>query len=164
MRQDLYQYERYKGVLGEDAPKSFHAFRRLKKAGGEKWEDLQYYYRYKEDRPTYCVKIDRDLMKLGIDKGKAFPADNEFEVKGWRTHALNRLKTAALTEQEALHWKKEAKVMFRRYPEPQTQLNFYHKDGIIGINEKDNIVLTTIENARFHSDTQTTLEVINKHV
>ena len=45
IRQDKYQYERYKARLGEDAPKSFHAFRKMKKAGGEKWEDLQSDYR-----------------------------------------------------------------------------------------------------------------------
>lgn len=46
MRQDRYQYERYKARLGEDAPKSFHAFRQAKKTGGEKWEKLQYSYNH----------------------------------------------------------------------------------------------------------------------
>lgn len=45
IRQDKYQYERYKARLGEDAPKSFHAFRKMKKAGGEKWEQLEKSYR-----------------------------------------------------------------------------------------------------------------------
>ncbi len=46
MRQDRYQYERYKARLGDDAPKSFHAFRKTKKAGGENWDRLQEKYRY----------------------------------------------------------------------------------------------------------------------
>lgn len=45
MREDLYQYERYKARLGPDAPKSFHGFRRIKKAGGKAWEALQKDYR-----------------------------------------------------------------------------------------------------------------------
>lgn len=45
MRQDRYQWERYKQRLGNDAPKTFSAFRRMKKAGGEAWEDLQKKYR-----------------------------------------------------------------------------------------------------------------------
>lgn len=45
IRQDRYQWERYKQRLGEDAPKSFHAFRRIKKAGGEAWEDLHGKYK-----------------------------------------------------------------------------------------------------------------------
>lgn len=40
-----YQYERYKKRLGGDAPKSLYAFKRIKKAGGEKWEELQAKYR-----------------------------------------------------------------------------------------------------------------------
>lgn len=40
-----YQYERYKQRLGSDAPKSLYAFKRIKKAGGEKWEELQEKYR-----------------------------------------------------------------------------------------------------------------------
>ena len=45
IRQDRYQYERYKARLGEDAPKSFHAFRKIKKAGGKAWDSLQAKYR-----------------------------------------------------------------------------------------------------------------------
>lgn len=45
IRQDRYQYERYKAKLGDDAPKTFAAFRRLKKAGGDKWEELTAKYR-----------------------------------------------------------------------------------------------------------------------
>ncbi len=40
-----YQYDRYKQRLGGDAPKSLYAFKRIKKAGGEKWEELQEKYR-----------------------------------------------------------------------------------------------------------------------
>lgn len=46
IRQDRYQYERYKARLGEDAPKSFRAFRQMKTANGVKWEELQEKYRY----------------------------------------------------------------------------------------------------------------------
>lgn len=40
-----YQYERYRKRLGDDAPKSLYAFKRIKKAGGERWEELQNRYR-----------------------------------------------------------------------------------------------------------------------
>ena len=164
-RQDLYQYERYKARLGEEAPKTFSAFRRLKNKGGEPWEDLRYYYKYKGDRPTYCVKIDRELDKLGIgDKGRAFPADNNFEVKSWHNHAKTRLKAAGLTEDEALRWKTEAKIMFRNYPPGKTLLNFYHEDGIIGIKEENNQVRTVIDKARFLNNSTVILGAIKKHV
>lgn len=44
-RQNLYQYERYKAVLGKDAPKSLAAFKRMKKANSEKWQYMQLDYR-----------------------------------------------------------------------------------------------------------------------
>lgn len=45
MRADRYQYERYKARLGSDSPSTFSAFRRIKKADGEKWKELQKKYR-----------------------------------------------------------------------------------------------------------------------
>jgi len=44
-RETLYQYERYKARLGEDAPKSLQAFSRIKRQGGEQWGVLQSKYR-----------------------------------------------------------------------------------------------------------------------
>lgn len=44
-RETLYQYERYKMRLGDDAPKSLAAFKRIKNADGEKWNALQSQYR-----------------------------------------------------------------------------------------------------------------------
>lgn len=52
MRADLIQYERYKARLGSDAPKSFSAFRRMKNAGGDRWEGVQKKYRSKFEKPT----------------------------------------------------------------------------------------------------------------
>ncbi|HOV68834.1 MAG TPA: hypothetical protein PLZ84_00755 [Clostridia bacterium] len=109
MRQDRYQYERYKARLGEDAPKTFSAFRRMKKAGGEAWEDLRCYYKHKGDRPTHCVKIDRELEKLGVNKGKAYPAENDIEVKSWRPHAENRLKRLGYQRTRLYNGKKRQK-------------------------------------------------------
>ncbi|MBE6862814.1 MAG: hypothetical protein E7497_07975 [Ruminococcus sp.] len=45
MRADRSQFERYRARLGDDAPKTFSQFRKLKKQGGEKWEQLQEKYK-----------------------------------------------------------------------------------------------------------------------
>ena len=45
LRQDRYQYERYKARLGTDAPKGFHSFRRMKIEGGDAWGLLEAKYR-----------------------------------------------------------------------------------------------------------------------
>ena len=45
IRQDRYQYERYKARLGVGAPMSFHAFRKIKKADGKAWKSLRAKYK-----------------------------------------------------------------------------------------------------------------------
>ncbi len=66
IRQDRYQYERYKERLGEDAPKSFHAFRIIKKAGGEKWEDLKYIYSHTltNANGNRIIKVKQEDVKI----------------------------------------------------------------------------------------------------
>ncbi len=68
MREDLYRYERYKARLGEDAPKTFQAFRRLKKTGGEKWDTMQTFYHYKKDVPTLSLEDYRRNLDLETHK------------------------------------------------------------------------------------------------
>ena len=50
MRADRSQFERYRRRLGEDAPKSFHTFRRIKNADGQKWKEMQSLYRSKSPK------------------------------------------------------------------------------------------------------------------
>lgn len=45
MRENVYQFERYKMRLGADAPRSASAFIKIKKGGGETWAELQDRYR-----------------------------------------------------------------------------------------------------------------------
>ena len=44
-RQNYFQWKRYKERLGDDAPKSQLALERIKKKGGQEWEELQRKYR-----------------------------------------------------------------------------------------------------------------------
>lgn len=44
-REEMHQYERYKAVLGEDAPKNLSAFRRIRHKGGERWQLMQLDYK-----------------------------------------------------------------------------------------------------------------------
>ena len=47
LRNDRKQYEKYKQVLGDLAPKSFAGFRRMKKSNSDNWKELQSKYRKK---------------------------------------------------------------------------------------------------------------------
>ena len=44
-RADRCQFERYRAILGDDAPKTFSAFRRIKNADGDRWQNLMRAYR-----------------------------------------------------------------------------------------------------------------------
>lgn len=57
MRADLVQYQRYKARLGDDAPKSFSAFRRMKNAGGDRWNELQKEYRQRFEKSAAPVAV-----------------------------------------------------------------------------------------------------------
>ena len=111
IRQDKYQYERYKAKLGEDAPKSFHAFRKMKKAGGEKWSFMQLDYKRRNklvDNPTLKLpnaesataadaKFEKYLFnpknKDGYAKGVAFDSRLGYNKSNWeglQNEILNR--------------------------------------------------------------------------
>lgn len=77
-RQDLYQYERYKARLGDDAPKSFYAFSRMKKAGGDPWKRLKKMYAIshpKYDKFTFHGVV---ITKEGL--AKLYPDFDRLQV------------------------------------------------------------------------------------
>ncbi len=106
IRQDRYQYERYRARLGDDAPKSFHAFRKLKNAGGEGWgiieaqyKGMGYYDKAVKAEPTITAAVKDVGASVGMDpvgldyrvkskdsylrkiRANYNPGGNEYEVK-----------------------------------------------------------------------------------
>ncbi|MFQ8686723.1 MAG: hypothetical protein ACLR9L_02010 [Lachnospirales bacterium] len=159
---DAEQYKKYKAVLGKNAPKSLEKFQKLKYTDNEKWENLKYYYRNIDDRPIEYVKIDRELEKAGIsNRGKAFPFE-DVEINNWNVHAENRLKQRNISKKEATEYKNSALLMMKKYPEPNTQNNYYSEDGVIGIRISDKTVCTTYSKDDFKGDTLKILEVAKK--
>ncbi|MFA7636174.1 MAG: phage minor capsid protein, partial [Monoglobales bacterium] len=143
VKTDKVQYDKYIGILGkENMPETFDLFQKMKYNNIDEWEDIKYYARNINGRPIEYVKIDRELEKLGItDKGRAFPIE-DIEVKGWRGHAINRIKKSGITEEQALQFKDYAVGMMKRYPQPHTLFNYYSTDGVLGVKELDGIVQT----------------------
>lgn len=72
MRSDRSQYERYKARLGDEAPKTFSAFRRIKKADGQNWKDLQKLYRSKFQK-TVDNSGESGIIKLKDSGDIIFP-------------------------------------------------------------------------------------------
>lgn len=160
---DSKQYQNYLSVLGkENMPKSLDEFQNLKYNNGDEWDDLKYYVRNINGRPIEYVKIDRELEKFGVkNKGKAYPVEN-IEIKNWRSHAKNRLIQRGISESEAIGYKESAIMMMKKYPEPNTQCNYYSDEGVIGVRVSDGFVCTVIDKSKYGNDTIKILEVSKK--
>ena len=160
---DEKQYKKYIGILGkENLPPTLDEFQRIKYLDIDTWDDLKYYAQYINGRPIEYVILDRELLKLGItNKGKAYPVE-DIVISNWKPHAKKRMQQSNLTEDEAISFKNNARAIMRKYPEPQTQWNYYSDDGIIGIRHSDGIVCTVIGKDRFDTNTLIILEEMRK--
>ena len=104
-RNELYQYERYKARLGDDAPKTLEAFRRIKRAGEQEWMALEQKYRAVKDMPCSVAKG----SKSGKMQGK-YPASQKQIDKLASTKLKNIRFSSRLVYNEKLkeygktHW------------------------------------------------------------
>lgn len=160
---DRRQFERYQEIIGKKhLPNTLEKFQQMKYTEPDKWEDLKYYARNKGERPLWCAKVDRELEKAGIDKGKCYPVE-QVEIAGWRGHALKRLEERNITQEQAESFRTQAIGMFKKYPEPHTVHNYFAEGGVIGIRPSDGIVQTVYGKDDFKSDTLKVLEVLREH-
>jgi len=113
-RETLYQYERYKARLGDDAPKSFQAFARMKRQGGDLWEFMQLDYRRRNtllQNPDWALPFadaataaERKFTHYlfggnfteGLAKGVAFTSRLGYNIDNWKTLQEQILKRALL--------------------------------------------------------------------
>lgn len=84
LRQDLYQYERYKARLGEDAPKSFASFRKLKYNNKDEFKQLVQSYKIKNQQIWEKQILDEASQ---IADFKAFTAPTE--IPEWANNQIN---------------------------------------------------------------------------
>lgn len=72
------QFERYRKVLGDEAPRDLAEFQRVKYNEAEKWEDLKGFYRYKKSYPSGNLRFyhaDKELHEAGVNQGVLIPAE-----------------------------------------------------------------------------------------
>lgn len=160
---DEVQYTKYvKRLGGENMPKTLELFQRMKYNDSEWWGDYKYYYRNIDGRPIEYVKIDRELSKLGItNKGRAYPVE-QLKITEWSAHSQKRMAQDDVSKDDAVSFCNEAIAIMKKYPNPETQYNYYHNNGITGIRKRDGVVNTVIGKVRFGEDTEKILEVMNK--
>lgn len=98
---DRKQWQNYRAVLGDDAPKSFLGFRRMKQSGNDKWQYTQLDYRRRKkliDNPKLALpnveaataadaKFTKYLFNKnnadGWAKGRAFESRLGYNISNW---------------------------------------------------------------------------------
>jgi len=85
-------------------------------------------------------------------------------VLRWNEHAESRLAEAKIQKEDALSFKTKAIAVMRRFPEPNTQWNYYSDDGVIGIRRGDGVVCRIIDRGRFGDETKEILRVMKKWI
>lgn len=121
---DRKQYEQYVVALGEDAPKTFSGFRRMKAANDKSYEDLRSAYRYVNAHPGSdysCYKIYSELKNKGINVG--FPINPEkinpyiladYSAKN-PSHIMERMLERNITDDMVRSYVQNSSVMFEQW-------------------------------------------------
>lgn len=170
-KSDQEQYEKYIGILGaENMPKTFDLFQKMKYNDSEAWEDIKYYARNINGRPIECVKIDRELSKMGINRGKCYPVD---DVKAYILpddhstkepyHIMKRMKERHITDDEVRSYKENASFMLVQWGGKRRR--YYTAEGIsvISINGSEWVYKTAWKKDDFDDEIITVLEVMKKY-
>lgn len=115
MRADLIQYERYKARLGDDAPQTFSAFRRMKNAGGDRWETLQKEYRQRFEKAAeergellsqnkvdiHKIPLENDNINVKIEKrGRKLSLNDLEDFENWQNDYYTANSGASFTRQD----------------------------------------------------------------
>lgn len=114
--------------LGENAPKSFHAFRRMKNTGGENWGNLQYKYKlYSRGR------------KNGVLPNSHVASTPESKLKGYllsSTHPVDKHKAKVINSvlgYNEKNWNKFSDNLYQeiqKSPLNEVKAFTYIKDGV----------------------------------
>ena len=132
---DSDQYAAYRERLGNNAPKSFVAFQKLKYSDKKGYDDLVSYYRYKGNNPTSeksfyeadkMVKNLRELGKIRTTGVIVAPPTNRNIVK-LSDHAIARLSERGITEEGVQSIIDHAHFAVKQ--RNGTQYAFYTSDG-----------------------------------
>ena len=117
---DQKQYEEYKKILGEDVPKTFEEFQKLKYENSEKWAYLKglkgYLSRYPNSDKRY-YNAHKAIRARGINQGVLVPAKAEQAFilpTGKRDpyHIMHRMLERNITDDAVRGYMKNARAMF----------------------------------------------------
>ena len=132
------QYERYKERLGEDAIKSFYSFKRIKKADGEKWAELQRIYK---DKGIIDNAINNGIIKTDKQFGKKIGKHAEdFGLDA--SSEADREKMNAIID-DIYYNKDETRI--GKWTGQQSDVIFYAKGADVVITKKNGEFVTILK-------------------
>lgn len=165
---DEKQYDKYKALMGKDAPKSLDDMQRMKYTDSDGWEDLKEFARYKRKYPdsnkTY-YNINKDIQKLRemgeVEKQigiaiKPIPV----KIQSYSSHALERMFERGFGTEDAQHSVDTAVVAFARFK--NTRTSYYSEDGVTAILNSNGDMITGWTKPDHNYGTDKILEVVRK--
>lgn len=169
---DRRQYEKYRKVLGRNAPETLDSFQKMKYTDGEKWEYIKSLKDYLEKYPTSDKRyydIGEELKRLGLTKAVVLPPVQKQayilpEGKHDPYHIMHRMVERHITDDEIRGYMNQAEIMMVQWG-GRRQV-FYGHDGVCVITKSgdDWIYKTAWKKEDFDSDTGKILEVMKKYV
>ncbi len=162
---DKAQYERYKSVLGKDAPKSLDKFKAVKYNNSGAWETLKGAYRYAQQNSgadMNAYKCAKEMTENGV-KGVIHIPSKPIDVSAlsFDNAHINTERGHGVTEQQAKEFVEKAAMsltvwngQFERY---------YSKEGVVYVNTEISEVRTAFKKEEFNNDVKTIMEVLKKY-
>ncbi len=137
---DKTQFGLYKERLGEDAPKSFKEFQKIKYDEPTSYDDLKGYYRYKGDNPDSSIEFynaDKAFKELRANKqiratGVVTSAPTGKVILDANPHTLGRMQERNITIEKAQSFIDDADFALKQ--RNGTQYVFYTSEGFAALN------------------------------
>lgn len=144
---DKKQYERYKEILGKEAPESFEKFQELKYNNIDEWQETKEFFGYKGNNPESDKKyflINKKIQQLrddGVIKIKGTVVKPTAQpIKELNEHTLMRMNQRSITKEDAQSFIDNGIIAFKQ--RLGTQQAYYSEKGFTAIST-DGIVGST---------------------
>lgn len=152
---DKRQYEKYRNILGEDAPKGLDSFQKMKYTDSEKWKGLSLNYK---DTNRYN-KLVAEAENLNI-KGKPIKNIDRIDLAefGFQDHHINSERLHGITKEQAQQYVNDSIAAYSRWG---GQVTLYISPGGAAIvDHKKKTVSTAYNSAEYDSKLNKLLEVL----
>ena len=155
LRRDRQQYEKYKSILGDRAPKSFANFRQMKYNNTNKWDELKSNYR----EENAFNKIVEESAKLHI-KGKVIKNIDKISLDNYNFDEfhINSERSHDVTREIAQSFVDNAKIAYSRWNDEV--IVYVSEEGCTVVNLKEKTISTAYRNNEYDDKFRKILEMV----